>query len=267
MFLPFAVAAIVAVTPPPPKLASPGLTGVQITPELANFYSNHLAQRLSIEGLSVMTSGEIASLLGLERQKQLAGCSEEGSCMIELANALGVDGLITGSIGKFGGLIQINLKVIASSDGRKLAIHSGTAESDEQVLGALKRAASSISEQVHNSMGIPLVKQRGGIRAYWWAPTAGAGVAAGLGIAMFAMASAQARALRGVDGVSSLNETEAQQALQAGITQRTIGITAFIIAGAAALTTTAFLIFGGPVSLSPMSDGAGGGLVLAGSWP
>ena len=41
--------------------------------------------------IRVMTSGEVAQVIGLERQKQLLGCSETGaSCMAELAGALTV---------------------------------------------------------------------------------------------------------------------------------------------------------------------------------
>src|SRR5262245_17099819 len=105
----------------PVKLASPGLTGLGLSRELASFYSAHLAQH----ELKVVTNTEMAQLLGLERQKQLLGCaSDASSCMAELANALGVDGIITGSIGKLDEVFQINVKVVGAGNARQLAVFS-----------------------------------------------------------------------------------------------------------------------------------------------
>src|SRR3954462_9241740 len=125
--LSLAVAVAMSAAPGQIKLAAPGLLGVRVTKEVATFFSDHLAQELEAQGLSVMTASDINALLGIERQKDLVGCANEGGgCMAELATALGVDGVVTGSIGQFDGLFQINLKVVAAADGRKLGIYSGT---------------------------------------------------------------------------------------------------------------------------------------------
>jgi hypothetical protein len=49
-----------------------------------------------LEGISAISAAEIKDMLGAERQKQLAGCSEDAtSCFEELAGALDADEMIT----------------------------------------------------------------------------------------------------------------------------------------------------------------------------
>jgi len=83
------------------KIASPGLTGVRVTDKEATFFSEHLAQQLAAAGAKVSSDREISALLGLERKRQLLGCSESSSqCVTELAGALGVDALVVGDVAK-----------------------------------------------------------------------------------------------------------------------------------------------------------------------
>src|SRR2546430_2430818 len=94
------------------KLALPGFSGVGVSQEFLRFASEHFAQELGNEGLSVITEREISTLLGLERQRQLLGCSENSvSCAAELAGALGVDATVVGDIGKFENVYRVNVKI------------------------------------------------------------------------------------------------------------------------------------------------------------
>src|SRR5688500_16256709 len=103
MISPALVLAAVVVSIAPMKLALPGLQVVGIDPKLGAFYGEHFAQQLTLRGARVTSTSEISALLGLERQKQLLGCSDEASsCMAELAKALGVDGLALGDVAKVG---------------------------------------------------------------------------------------------------------------------------------------------------------------------
>ncbi|MHB8876121.1 MAG: hypothetical protein ACYC8T_20720 [Myxococcaceae bacterium] len=152
-----------AATPPPPaappeekeeeeagprylKLASPGFSAVNVEPGVATFLSDHFAQQLALGGIKVATATEIGALIGLERQKQLVGCSDDAaSCLAELAGALGADGLITGSVARFGGTFQINIKIISARDGAALSVVSRTAKDEESALGMLTQAASELA--------------------------------------------------------------------------------------------------------------------------
>ena len=97
----------------PLKIAAPGLQTVKISKEMAEFCNQHLSAALTQHSFRVLTPAEITAVLGLERQRKLIGCEEDTSCVAELANALGVQAVLLGSVGSFGDLFQVNLKIIS----------------------------------------------------------------------------------------------------------------------------------------------------------
>ena len=66
-------------------------------------------------GLSVMAESDIAALLGMEKTKEMLGCTDAG-CIAEVGGALGVDRVIHGSIGRVGSSLLVN---ISSLDPRR----------------------------------------------------------------------------------------------------------------------------------------------------
>ena len=99
------------------KLAAPGLVTSGMDGSLAGPLTDHLAKAFA--PIRVITARDISVLIGLERQKQLLGCKEDSdSCMAELGNALGVQGVLLGDIVKLGKAMQINLRVIDPVAGR-----------------------------------------------------------------------------------------------------------------------------------------------------
>lgn len=141
-----------------PRLAAPGLSALNVSDREINYFSEHLAQRVAIRGLSVITRNDIQALVGMERQKELLGCSTENSasCMAELGNALGVDGVITGSIARFEDAFQLNIKVISARDGKVMALYSAEADGPKDLLGALDAAAAHIATQLGVTKATPV---------------------------------------------------------------------------------------------------------------
>jgi hypothetical protein len=60
---------------------------------LDDFYASDLRQ----QGFAVITNGDVIAALGIERQKELLGCTET-SCLAELGGAMGSDYIARGSI-------------------------------------------------------------------------------------------------------------------------------------------------------------------------
>jgi hypothetical protein len=140
----------------PLKLASPGFHHVNIPPAVADFYADHFAQELTLTGLHVITQTEMAALLSVEQQKQLFGCAETSqSCMAELANALGVDALVTGSLGKFEGSYQIDIEILSARDASPLSVFSSRVEGDKALLDELGRAAKQMSAELTQKVSRP----------------------------------------------------------------------------------------------------------------
>jgi len=160
--LSLATAAAPAADPPaaaaPIKLAAPGLSAVNLDDKVAAFLNDHLAQQYTLRGIRVTTPTEISAFVGVERQKQLVGCSEtSSSCIAEIADALGVDGVITGSIGKFGSTLQLNVKILRTSPGDMLDVLSLTASSEEQLLRQISEAAARSANAIAGKLNRRLV--------------------------------------------------------------------------------------------------------------
>jgi len=108
---PLLVATLLAANPSPRKIAVMDLEGAGVDPSLAQAASLVLPTEIRgrLKGAQVISSGEIKSMLGLEKTKLALGC-EDDSCMSEIGGALGVDELISGKIGRVGRTIVIELR-------------------------------------------------------------------------------------------------------------------------------------------------------------
>ncbi|MBI5528692.1 MAG: hypothetical protein HY897_20370 [Deltaproteobacteria bacterium] len=66
---------------------------------------------------TIIGSKEIDAMLGFEQKKQLSGCTDT-SCMVAIGGALGVDKIVTGSVGKLGESHVLNLKLLSIRDAK-----------------------------------------------------------------------------------------------------------------------------------------------------
>ncbi len=100
-----------------PKLAVLELTaagGVDI--KVAGALTETITQEVANAGFfSVLSSREVQTLVGFERQKQMMGCSEESSCLTELAGAMGARFVMSGTLAKLGEAYQLSLQVLDSN--------------------------------------------------------------------------------------------------------------------------------------------------------
>jgi hypothetical protein len=238
------------------KLALVRFTGLNAPDSAVSYYSEHLAQQVRLSGVRVITGSEITAVLGLERQRQLLSCADAStSCLAELANALGVDGLLTGSLGKFGDVWQLDVKVLAANDASTLAVHSKRVKGDEALLDELAVAARAISAQsmkkldrppaLSVAIDAPEPERRGpsAARRWWWAPAAGGVACAGIGTFFLVQAQANLDDLKQLRPLADPAATAAR-----GKEARAMGA-AFAGVGVAAVgAAVAMLLFGDPGS-------------------
>ncbi len=233
----------------PYKLAVPTVSFVNLDAKTGGLYLDYFSQQLSAHpGVSVVTEGEMNSLLGLERQKQLLGCASQ-SCTAELAGALGVDALVTGSLAKAGGGYVVNLKVIRSTDGTALAVFSTRVATEDALFDYLKASADQLARQLQPSATsagtasgtsevVAASPTPRGSAAPWLASAAVAAGALGAGAAFFGIAGSQANSLAQADpSLSTFSEASARR--YAGETNQAIGLSLMAAGGAAALTALA----------------------------
>jgi hypothetical protein len=62
-------------------------------------------------GLSALTPDDVQAMLGVERQKQLLGCSES-NCLAEIGGALGAQFIVTSSVAKLGESWLVHLRLL-----------------------------------------------------------------------------------------------------------------------------------------------------------
>jgi TolB-like protein len=269
MILQVILAGVLAAGAPEVKLASPGLTGINLKTDVVLFYSDHLAQQMTLQGLRVITASEISVLMGLERQKQLLGCGEStSSCLAELANALGVAGVVTGSIGFVDGVYQVNVKVVAANDGRLLSAYSNRVAREREVLNALTEAASAMAPELRSALGANAPPEPTGRRIFALIPAAVGLAGVGVGVAMFASAGGDASRLRGTAGVPSvLSPAEAADVHAGGKTKETVGVVAVSVGVAALVGAGVLFLFSGSPTVTAAITPQGAFVGIAGELP
>jgi hypothetical protein len=93
--------------------------------ETAQLLGDALAGELrKRSGVSVLTQADVAALLGVEKTRQMLGCTDSG-CMAEIAGALGADRVVHGSLGRVGESLVVNVSAL---DPRRAAASSSVSE-------------------------------------------------------------------------------------------------------------------------------------------
>jgi TolB-like protein len=213
------------------SLASPGWSSPNVERKRVTFFADHLAAQLSLAGLRVITQTEVVQSLALERQKQLLGCSTQ-SCLSEITDALGVDGLITGTVAKVGKRLALTLKIVASNSGRVLALYDSTVDSEAELVDLLTAQAPHLAEEVRVAVqGKP--PPAPGARRLWWLPTALGGAAlvagstlTGLSWSRYAALNAKDTATVGSDPVAYAGTGQTFQV--AGLITASVGVAALL---------------------------------------
>ncbi|MCU0697153.1 MAG: hypothetical protein MUC96_11530 [Myxococcaceae bacterium] len=170
----------------------PLTTGDTALAEGARSLSDQLAAELGRDSrLKVITSADVATLLGLERQKQLLGCSEE-SCVAELTGALGAAYVVSGALARVDDVVRLDLQVLSTAKGAAVVRESRGAAR----ISSLYPEVPGLAE----AMATAMVGERPGRRGVAWALLIGgsAFMATGAGITVGAVVDSN-RTRRDID--------------------------------------------------------------------
>jgi hypothetical protein len=263
MFLTLALA--LAATQPV-RLAELGFTRVNVSEEIADFFSAHFALKLNERGLKVATRKEMLAVLGAERQRQLLTC-DESRCMAELTDALGADGLLSGQLAKIGSRYQLDVRVLDAAGKGTLYSRSVSAKSDEGLLDELETLAESTATEVALKFGRPLPeKPASGIPTATWIAGGGGLVLAAAGAGLVAASRADLTAIQQADPQTDPMIVAAFR--DAGKTKQSAGF-ALVAVGAAAVAAGVVIAIvspRGPV-VTPTVSANGAGVMISGTLP
>jgi len=260
----FALTFCVLAADKPVTLVAPDFSGSRGSEELAKFAGDHFAQRLSMAGLRVLTSSEVATALGVERQKQLLGCTDSTACLVEFADALNADALVVGSLAKLDELLVANIKVV-KSDGTVLSVFSARAKSQSELVDVLEAGAQQVANEVLSKFGRATAKTSWGSRQWSIVP-------AGLGIAFIGGGAAMlALRLRSVDSIQGARgPDEVAHVFQAASDGERLGTAGAVLLGigiAAGAGAALMYGLGSDLKASAMITPEGAVFGLAGSLP
>jgi len=94
-------------------------------------------------GLTVVAGSDLRALVGFERQKQLLGCTE-GSCLTEIAGALGVGYLVASECSKVGNTWLLSLSLLDAGKAVALKRLTRRAYSDDGLVDEAVRAVDEL---------------------------------------------------------------------------------------------------------------------------
>lgn len=105
-------------------------------------------------GARLVSSADVRSLLGVERQKQLLGCTESG-CLAELGGALGARYIVNGQVGRVGNKLLVSASLLDARNAHSLAKLAQTLDGEDQ----LPAASDALADQLADAAGLePLEK-------------------------------------------------------------------------------------------------------------
>ena len=273
-------AALLAETSPAPQptVAVPLLRGAGADDSTRGTWTEHLAQELRNAGVKVLSSRDIETMLGVERQKQLLGCGDDANaCLAELSAALGTEYTITGDISEIPGGFRVDVGALKGSSSTRFTSYAEQVDDEAGVLRALSRAGWRLGSVLLAQAGqVPvgvapdavLVGDPPPKRRLAWLPAA---VAVASLIAGTLLVSRAYDDLRQLDPVRPISLDDAAHYRDEGKLLYPIGVTCIVVGvAAAALSGVLFFAGGGHprgVQLSAVVTPQGGAIALAGSLP
>lgn len=217
------------------KVAVPAVSYVNLTEREGDAFVDAFGQQLSqSSGADVITRTQLTQLIGLERQRELLGCTEAANtCMAELSGALGAEAIVTGSLGRLGTVFTVTLK-LSRGQGALVSSFTARARNEAELLEALQAGAGQFARALRGEAE-PVASARFGPR--FWIPasiTLGLGLAGGisLGVNRAAVSALQSGTFAGAGEIAmTVERGEVSRGLAVG----------FLVAAAVSLGVTVVL--------------------------
>ncbi len=254
----FAVVLSAALAADKPKLAVLDVQPIGVDAAQAIALGEAMTQELSRRGFfEVISSNDIRTLLGVERQKQLLGCGDS-SCTAELSGAIGARFVLQSSLTKLGDSLQLSLQMLDTAKSQSLARSVRIAKDTGQLAALLPWALAEAT-------ATPLPPAPSKVLP-WTLIGVGAAVFAGGGIIAIDGFSRE-RALNNELQPNGVYQTYSHYQEELSVIARNKWAGLGAVAGGAALIGLGVALFpkdtGGALALVPSSNGA----VLVGVFP
>jgi hypothetical protein len=136
----------VALAESKPKVA---VLGVRAEAGVSQGTANLLAEIISTDvthtgQYEVLTQADVATMIGVERQRQLLGCNQNDNCFAEIGAALGTDLILDASVGTVGTLRVLAMRLYDAKKSRAVARESITVNDESALIDAAHLAVSRV---------------------------------------------------------------------------------------------------------------------------
>lgn len=214
----------------------------------------------------VVSQKDVTTLLGVERQRQLLGCSDDGgACMAELAGALNARYVLSGQLNRLGETYQLTLQVLDTQRGQPVGRALKAARTFDELSRLVPWAVADVT-------GTPPPRPPSRVGPVLLLAAGGLGAIAGGVVAINALTleAAVARELdAGAVDPLVLKSAASYRAEAAEVSRgKSLGLALLATGGAAALAGALWWLLTPDVAglaVGPLFGSAG--LVVTGAWP
>jgi len=226
-----------------------------------------LTEAASFRGFDTIGRSDIQSLLGLEKQRQLLGCSEDASCLADLGGALGVDYLLVGSVGRLGALLRLDLKLVEGRRARVVGrVGASLDDRVEKLIEVTQNGVRALLREI--SPADPGPRPSGPSRAPAWIALGAGAAALAAGVAGAVLASSEYSSLQAAQGTPGYAATYG--ARSAKVRRYALLADVLVPVGAVTLGTGGWLWWrsrpAAPLKLQVTAAPDGAGLLLSGGF-
>lgn len=224
-----------------------------------------LTELTRTERIEAVGQSDLGAVLGLQREKQLLGCSEEtNSCLAEISAAMGAPWLVSGSLARLGTAVRLDLKLIRTSDGKAVYRDGRSTDHEAQVFDLLASMVSAMVSTAFPSGQAPRAGAAGPGVGPWLTLGAGA-LVLGAGAIVTGLAAGQWQNLNDPTWTAKTSWVEVQRTGETFNTGIIVGPT---LMGVGVVTMTAGLLWRLLVNPEPTVSVVltGNGFALGGSF-
>ncbi|MDP2274180.1 MAG: hypothetical protein Q8N23_12365 [Archangium sp.] len=147
-----ALPSLAAETEQKPRLVINDLVALKVAPEEAQAITDAVVTYLSARGLfEVLSTRDVQTLLGAERQRQLSGaCSEDAlGCSVDMSKLLSARFVLSGQLAKVGSAYQLTMQLVDTS-------RDQTSSRSSKLAGDLEALRALVPYAASEATGSPL---------------------------------------------------------------------------------------------------------------
>jgi TolB-like protein len=242
---------------------SPLSTGAEIESRAAALSEVAVTEAARSGVFEVIGRSDIQALLGVERQRQMLGCTDKSACIAELTDALGSDYLLTGSMSVSAESTRFDLRIISNASGKPVK-HVGrdVAHGSERALAhavreAVRELLQAIAPAGVEMPEVPALQLGFGLRRVGYL-VGGGGLLVGIAAAVLTVVTATNYSQLVAAGQAGRADEYAALQSRTRATGNAADLT-MGLAIAALATGLGLIIFGGEppvIALAPLANGA-----------